>query len=102
MEVLATFPVLLLAGLAAWQLVLAGHAAWLAAGAARVAARADLVGDDPRRAAESALPRISEQGLEVERSREGATVVRVRVPTVHRAWRGAVEASASTSLEVSP
>jgi hypothetical protein len=100
-EVLAVVPALLLAGLVAWQLVLVGHAAWVAAAAARVAARADLVGEDPRRAAESALPGALERELEVERSGAGVTRVRVAVPTVHRAWRGIVRASGATSLEVS-
>ena len=100
-EVLAVVPALLVAGLVAWQLVVAGHAAWLAAGAARVAARADLVGEDPKRAAESALPVALERGLEVERSGAGVTRVRLAVPTVHRAWRGVVGASAAASLEVS-
>lgn len=100
-EALAVVPALLVAGLVAWQLVLAGHAAWLAAGAARVAARADLVGEDPRRAAESALPDALEHGLEVERSDAGVTRVQLAVPTVHRAWRGVASASAATSLEVS-
>ena len=100
-EIIAVVPALIVAGLVAWQLVLAGHAAWLAAGAARVAARADLVDEDPRRAAESALPGSLERGLAVERSSEGVTRVQVAVPTVHRAWRGLVMASGATSLQVS-
>ena len=100
-EVVAVVPALLVAGLVAWQLVLVGHAAWVAAGAARVAARADLVGEDPKRAAQSALPRALERELAVERSDAGVTRVRVAVPTVHRAWRGIVTASGATSLEMS-
>jgi hypothetical protein len=101
-EVLAVVPALLVAGFVAWQLVLAGHAVWLAAGAARVAARADLVGDDPKQAAASALPVALERGLDVEQPGSGFTRVHLAVPTVHRAWRGVVGASAATSLEASP
>ena len=40
-ELLGVLPAVLLAALAAWQIVLAGHTAWLAGNAARVAARAE-------------------------------------------------------------
>ena len=81
-ELLATLPFVLLAGAIVWQLALAGHAAWACANAARVAARADAVGLDPRTAARSALPRSLERGLVVERAGGGAVRVRVRVPLV--------------------
>jgi hypothetical protein len=82
-ELVAAIPAALLAGLAAWQLALLGHAAWLSAHAARAAARADAVGRSPARAARSALPRSLERGLRVERS--GRQVrVRVRVPVLLR------------------
>ena len=55
-ELVALLPLaaLLLAG--AWQLALAGHAAWAADAAARAAARAAAVGGDARAAARAALP----------------------------------------------
>src|SRR5215218_1356095 len=78
-ELVAAVPVALLAGLAAWQLALLGHAAWLSAHAARAAARADVVGRSPERAARSVLPVSLERGLRVGRS-GGHVRVRVRVP----------------------
>jgi hypothetical protein len=96
LELVAAMPAALLAALAAWQLVLLGHGAWLAAHAARAAARADAVGRSPRRAARSALPRSLERGLRVERS--GRLVrVRVRVPLL-LPGRSGVSISASSSL----
>jgi hypothetical protein len=81
-ELVAMVPVVLLAGAIAWQLALAGHAAWLAAGAARAGARAELVGRDPAAAARSALPRSLRRGLGVEHRAEGGVRVSVRVPTL--------------------
>ena len=99
MELLGTLPALFAAGLAVWQLALAGHTAWLAAEAARVAARAELVGQDGAAAARSALPEGLERGLEVERTDAGATRVSVPVPILHRGWGGPVKVSATASLE---
>ncbi len=62
MELVAAVPAVLLIGLALWQAVLAGHAMWMCANAARVAARADVVDRDVRKAALSALPRTLERG----------------------------------------
>ena len=98
-ELLAIVPAVLAAGLVAWQLVLVGHAAWLSAHAARAAARADLVGQDPVAAARSALPARLERGLEVQPDRAGTTQVRVPVPSVHPRWDGAVKVRARASLE---
>jgi hypothetical protein len=101
-ELLGVLPALVAAGLLAWQLVLVGHTGWLAADAARVAARAELVGEDPVKAARSALPAGMERGLEVSRPGGGATRVHVNVPAVHPAWRGTVPLSAAASLEAAP
>lgn len=79
-ELVALLPATLLVALAAWQLVVAGHAAWLAANAARVAARAEAVGRDGSTAARSALPRQLERGLRVGRDADGRVRVRVHVP----------------------
>src|SRR3954447_10236030 len=95
-ELLAAVPFALLVGAVAWQLALLGHAAWLSAHAARVAARADAVGRSPRRAARSALPRSLERGLQVERSGRGVRV-RVRVPLLLGS-RSGVPVSARSSL----
>jgi len=98
-ELLGTVPALLVALLVVWQLALAGHALWLAAAAARAAARADLVGQDARAAARSALPAGLEGGLEVERVGGGATRVRVPIPIVHHGWAAPLKVSATASLE---
>ncbi|MFL5826400.1 MAG: TadE/TadG family type IV pilus assembly protein [Thermoleophilaceae bacterium] len=80
-ETVALLPVVVAVGLVGWQLTLAGHAAWLCANAARVAARAEAVGRDGPAAARSALPASFERGLRV--SHEGELLrVRVRVPWV--------------------
>ena len=101
-ELVAVVPALLAAGLVLWQLVLVGHAAWLSAHAARVAARAELVGEDATGAARSALPAGLRRGLEVESGRGGPTRVRVPVPLVHPRWRHpAAKVAASASLEAS-
>lgn len=97
-EAVATVPLLLLAALVAWQLVLAGHTLWLCANAARAAARAELVGESPSRAARSALPRSLERGLEVERRDGGGVRVATRVPIVLPAWSSPVRVAATASL----
>lgn len=91
-------PCVLLAGLVAWQLVLAGHTLWLTSQAARVAARAHAVGRDATAAARSALPRSLERGLRVRRRREGGVSVEVRVPLVVRRWKSPVAVAASSSF----
>jgi hypothetical protein len=98
-EMVAVVPLVLLAAAVAWQLVLAGHTMWLCANAARVAARADLVGGNPGRAARSALPRSLERGMSVRQSKEGGVRVEVRLPLLLRGWTGPVHVSAASSLE---
>lgn len=92
-------PALVALGLVVWQLILVGQAAWMSAHAARAAARAQLVGEDPEAAARSALPRGLEAGLEVRSERTGATRVEVPVPIVHPGWRGSVRVAARAGLE---
>jgi hypothetical protein len=99
-ELVAILPVVLLVGAIAWQLALAGHAAWLTAQAARAGARAEVVGRDGEAAARSALPRSLERGLEVERLRGGGVRVSVRVPSPLRAWATPVRVAAMSSLGV--
>ena len=91
-------PAVVLAALVAWQLVLAGHTLWLCAGAARAAARADLVGLSPRAAARSALPKSLERGMSVEGSGGGRVRVEVRVPILLNAWEGPVTVAAVAGL----
>jgi pilus assembly protein CpaE len=93
-ETVAMVPLVLLAAAVAWQLVLTGHTLWLAAGAARAAARAELVGENPARAARSALPRALERDLSVERIAGGGVRVQLRLPLLLRRWRSPVEIGA--------
>jgi hypothetical protein len=97
-ELVAVLPLVLLVGAVAWQLVLAGHAAWLTANAARAAARADSVGRDIGRAARSALPATYERDLRVRRLRAGGVRVSVRLPLLLHAWKAPVRVAASSSL----
>jgi hypothetical protein len=97
-ELVAMVPVILLVGAVAWQLALAGHTAWLAAHAARAAARADAVGEGPADAARSALPRSLEDDLEVERLADGGVRVSVKVPLLMRQWDAPLRVGASASL----
>jgi hypothetical protein len=97
-EAVAMLPLVLVAALVAWQLVLTGHALWLCAGAARSAARADIVGAGATAAARSALPRSLERGLSVERLEGGRVRVEVRVPLLLPAWRSPVRVAAVSSL----
>jgi hypothetical protein len=97
-ELVAAVPFALLVGLVAWQLVLAGHALSMCANAARVAARAEAVGRDPRTAARSALPRGMGPGLEVVRRKEGGVRVSVRAPALLAASGLVPRLAASASL----
>lgn len=97
-ELVAVLPFMLLLGAVVWQFALAGHAAWLAANAARAGARAEAVGRDQSAAARSALPGSLEQGLEVDRLPAGGVRVSVRVPIMVRAWSMPVPVSAVSSL----
>jgi hypothetical protein len=91
-------PLVLLAAAVAWQLVLTGHTLWLCANAARAAARADLVGESPGRAARSALPRSLERDLSVTRQGGDQIRVRVRMPLLLHGLRTQVHLAATSSL----
>jgi type II secretory pathway component PulK len=97
-ELVAVLPLVMLAGLVAWQLLLAGHSLWLCANAARAAARADTVGRSAESAARSALPEALERDLSVDRLREGGVRVSVRVPAVLQSFGTPVRVSARASL----
>src|SRR3990170_699487 len=81
-ELVALLPLaaLLLAG--AWQLAVAGHAAWAANAAARAAARASAVGGDAERVARRKLPGALGRGARVRDRGDGTVEVTVRVPPV--------------------
>jgi hypothetical protein len=97
-EMIGVLPAALLVVAIVWQLLLAGQAAWLAANAARVAARAQAVGRDPKAAARSSLPSYLESRLEVVG--DGHRVrVRVRVPLVVRGVDSPLRVAATAALE---
>ena len=81
-EFIAVLPVVLLVAGLVLQLVLVGQGLWLCANAARIAARAALVGSDPEAAARSALPAGLEGGLEVATDNRGIVQILVRLPLV--------------------
>ncbi|HEU4973931.1 MAG TPA: TadE/TadG family type IV pilus assembly protein [Baekduia sp.] len=80
-ELVALLPLLVLVVLLAWQAVVAGQALWLAGSAAREAARARALGDDPQHAASRVLPGALQDGLTVARDGDGVRV-RLRIPSV--------------------
>jgi thiamine monophosphate synthase len=81
-ELVALLPALAVVAVLAWQLVVAGHAMWMVANAARAAARAHALGRDELRAARATLPARLRVGLSVRDSERGAVTVRVGVPAV--------------------
>jgi pilus assembly protein CpaE len=97
-ELLGVVPVVLAFGLVLWQLILVGHTAWMSAHAARAAARAGLVGEDPERAARS----VAEEAEVRTGKQSGATRVELAIPFVYRGWRAPVAVAARTSLEAVP
>ncbi|HEX6652898.1 MAG TPA: hypothetical protein VF072_09155 [Thermoleophilaceae bacterium] len=97
-ETVALLPLVLVAAAIAWQLVLTGHTLWLCANAARAAARADLVGASPSRAARSALPRSLERDLSVTRVAGDRIRVQLRLPLLLHGWHGPVTVAATASL----
>jgi type II secretory pathway component PulK len=101
-ELVAVLPVVLLLGGIAWQLALAGHAAWMAASAARAGARAEVVGRDPEAAARSVLPRSLEKELRVRRRTPSGVEVSIGVPLILEASRQPVRVEAVSSLGPGP
>ena len=97
-EFVAVVPAVVLVCLIGWQLLLAGQTAWLAAGAARVAARAALVGRNSEAAARSALPRSLARGLKVTDTGGGRVRVSVPMPLLLRSWRSPLSITATAGL----
>ena len=81
-ELVALLPLVALVAAVLWQLALAGHATWAAGAAARAAARAQAIGNDPGHAARSALPSDLRRGLRIFAGGDGAISVHVRIPAV--------------------
>jgi pilus assembly protein CpaE len=80
-ELLGMLPLLLIAALLVWQLLLAGYAVNSAENAARNASRAAALGQDGEDVAKDSLSFGLEKGAKIEVDGEKATV-RVRVPIV--------------------
>lgn len=97
-EFLALLPVLLFAAAVLWQAVLTGHGLWLCANAARVAARAALVGADPESAARSALPDALEADLGIADDGDGRVEVTVRVPLIVPSVGGGIPITSAARL----
>jgi pilus assembly protein CpaE len=97
-EFVSVVPFVLVAALVAWQLVLVGHVAWGAAGAARSGARAAVVGRDAGRAARSALPRSLRSATRVSKLAGGGVRVSVPIPLVVYRWRTPWRVSSAASL----
>ena len=91
-------PALILAALIGWQLVLVGQTLWLCAAAARTAARADVVGLSPGRAARSALPRSLKRGMSGGAGGRRGSEGELRLPILLRAWQTPVRVAAVASL----
>lgn len=81
-EFVALLPLVAVVAALLWQAVVAGHAVWVAGGAARSAARAAAVGMDAGAAARRALTPGLRRGLRVRASPAGVVSVSVRVPAV--------------------
>ncbi len=92
-EMVAVVPAMVLACAIAWELVLAGHTAWVAAHAARASARAVAVGRDGRAAARSVASDAAVSALGGGRVR-----VRVPVPLLVPGWNSAIKVSATAGL----
>jgi TadE-like protein len=97
-EFVGVLPFVFVAGLIAWQLVLAGHVAWDAAGAARSGARAALVGRNAGAAARAALPAPLRSGTRVVAAGGRGVRVSVPIPLVLYRWRTPLRVSAAASL----
>lgn len=82
MELVALLPLIALLGLLCWQAVVAGQAVWLSGAAARAAARADALGDDPRAAARRVLPGALAERVRATGDGEGSVTVRLPIPAV--------------------
>jgi hypothetical protein len=81
-ELVAVLPLLAALLALAWQVVIAGHAAWAVTAAARAAARAAAIGADPRAAARAHLPEALERGLRIVDAAPGEVDVSTEVPRI--------------------
>lgn len=108
-EFVALLPILVLVAIAMGQAAVAGYAAWSAAGAARVGARAAALGGDPAPAVRGALPALLLHGRRVQvrgsagTPGAGTVRVRLRVPSIVPGLRfGTVAGRAQLPPQVAP
>lgn len=80
-EATLLLPIAVLLAVAGWQAVLIGWTAVSAGQAARAAARAELAGEDPARAARASLPGGMRPGMKLE-ERGTRITVHVSVPRI--------------------
>jgi cytochrome oxidase assembly protein ShyY1 len=81
-ELVALLPVIALLGLGGWQIAIAGHTMWEATVAARAAARAHALGDDPEKVIARLLPGGFDDHARVTAKDDGAVAVEVVVPAI--------------------
>ena len=81
-EFVALLPLIAALALGCWQCVVVGQTWWLAGVAARAAARAEVVGTSPLRAAQRALPRGARPRLRVAAKSGGGVEVQLAVMAV--------------------
>ena len=79
-ELVALLPLIGLLAALLWQALLAGETVWLSGTAARAAARAAAVGDDPTAAARAVLPSRLERVLRVRQAHDGTVELVLGVP----------------------
>lgn len=79
---MALLPFVALVVAVLWQLAVAGHAEGVVGAAARAAARAQALGQDPRAAAKARLPDDLERGLRVRARDDGTVDVSIAIPGV--------------------
>lgn len=81
-EFVAILPLLVLAGVAVWQGVIAARTAAIAAAGARSAARAIAVGSDPREALRRTIPLFEARQAKITKLADGSVRVAVPLPRV--------------------
>ena len=96
-EVVAALPLLLLAGVVAAQLLLAGYALTLADGAAEAGTLAVVAGREAEPAVRAALPGWARETVRVEAS-DGRVTVSLRPPSPFGAVARGLEVSSTASV----
>ena len=96
-EVVAALPLLLLAGVVALQLLLAGYSLTLADGAAEAGTLAVVAGREAEPAVRAALPGWARERVQVE-ARDGTVTVSLRPPSPIAAVARGLEVSSTASV----